>query len=66
MTVRVRGILEPSRRAELVRQDRWAVHGGRVAAGEKVANVDGRTLERILQAEGVHDEHRVVEVELRA
>lgn len=31
---------------------------------EKMANVYGRLLQSILQSKGVHDKHRIIEVEL--
>ena len=64
--IRVRRISKVPSGDELVTHHSRARHRRRIAAGEEVPDVHRRPLERVLQPERVDNEHRVVEVELRA
>ena len=61
----VRSVPKIAGRPHLVTHDSRTRHSGRIAPREEMANIDRGSLQRILQAERVDDEHGVVEIEPR-
>lgn len=60
--VGIRRISQESLWTKLITYDRHAGDGGRMTAGEKVPNVHRRTVESILEAKGIYNEHCIIEV----